>query len=73
MSDLAATYLALGLTLALIVGVFSEKLAQAYRDLYAAQARLRLAKILMRAARLRWTFWAAVVFAVGWLWIHGHL
>jgi hypothetical protein len=27
----------------------------------------------MRAARLRWLIWAAIIFAVGWLWIHGNL
>ena len=73
MTDHAAALLAAGLTLALIVGVFSEKLMQAYRDLYAAQARLRLATRLMRAARLRWAMWAAVVFAIGWLWVHAYL
>ncbi len=73
MSDLAATYLALGLTLALIVGVVSEKLLQAYRDLYSAQARLRAVTRVMRAARLRWAGWAAMVFAVGWLWMRRYL
>jgi hypothetical protein len=26
----------------------------------------------MRAARLRWLMWAAIVFAVAWLWMHGY-
>jgi len=72
-SDHAATYLALGLTLAVVVGVYGEKLMQAYRDIYSLRARLRGAKRIMRAARLRWALWAAVVFAIGWLWIHGSL
>ncbi len=73
MSDLAATYLALGLTLALIVGVYGEKLMQAYRDLYAAQARLRAVTRAMRAARLVFAVIAAVVFFIVWPWIHGNL
>ena len=72
MSDLAATYLALGLTLALIVGVCGEKFMQGYRDLYAAQARLRAAKGAMRAARLVFVLVLAVVFFIVWPWLHGH-
>lgn len=72
MSDHAATALAVGLTLALIVGVYGEKLMQAYRDMYALQARLRGAKRIMRAARLVFAGIAAVVFFIAWPYLHGH-
>jgi len=71
-SDHAATCLALGLTLAVVVGVYWEKLAQAYRDLYAAQARLKGAKRTRRAALLVFAAVAAVVFFVGWPYLHGY-
>jgi hypothetical protein len=72
-SDHAATALAVGLTLALGVGIYGERLAQSYRDIWSLRARLRNTKRVMRALRLRWAMWAAVVFAIGYLWIHQYL
>lgn len=72
MSDHATVYLAAGLTLALIVGVYGEKLAQAYRDIWSAKGRLRGAITVMRSARLVFLLIAVAVFAVAWPWLHGH-
>ncbi len=73
MSDQTATLVAIGLTLAFVGGVLGTKLMSGYRAMYGAQRAVRLSTAAMRAARLRWAGWAAVIFAIGWLWIHGNL
>lgn len=66
MSDHAAVYLAAGLIIALIAGVYVEKLAQAYRDIGSAKGRLRAAVRTMRSVRLRFVLITAVmIVAVG--------
>ena len=71
MTDHAATYLAIGLTLAVVVGVYWEKLAQSYRDVYSLRARLRSAKGIMRSARLLFAVIAAIVIFIVWPYLHG--
>lgn len=72
MTDHAAGYLAIGLTLAVIVGIRWEKLAQSYRDVWSLRARLKGAKRVRRSALLVFAGVAAVVFAVAWPYLHGY-
>jgi hypothetical protein len=64
---------AIGLVLAFIGGVLSSRALAGYRAMYAAQNGAKAVTGVMRAARLRWLFWVVIIFAVGWLWIHGNL
>lgn len=73
MTDHAAALIAIGLTLAFVGGVLGTKLMSAYRAMYGAQLAVRLTTAAMRAARLRWAMWAVIIFAIGWLWVHGNL
>jgi hypothetical protein len=72
-TDHEAALVAIGLVLAFMGGALGSRLLAAYRSMYGQQSALRLAIAGMRAARLRWLIWAVVIFAIGWLWIHGEL
>jgi hypothetical protein len=65
--------LVIGLVLAFIGGALGSRLLAAYRSMYGSQGFAKGAITGMRAARLRWLLWAAVIFVVFWLWIHGNL
>ena len=64
---------AIGLVLAFVGGLLTSRVLAGYRAMYGAQDGAKAVTGLMRAARLRWLIWAAIIFAVGWLWIHGNL
>jgi hypothetical protein len=65
--------LAIGLVLAFIGGALGSRVLAAYRSINTGKGLTKGAVNSMRAARLRWLFWAVVAFGVGWLWIHGNL
>ena len=73
MTDQAATLVAVGLVLAFIGGALGSRVLGAYRSLRGAQRAVKLATGAMRATRLRWLIWAAIIFAVARLWMHGFL
>lgn len=72
MSDLAATWVAVGLVLAFAGGALGSRVLGAYRSLEGAKLAVKLTTASMRAARLRWLIWAVIVFVPLWLWIHGY-
>jgi hypothetical protein len=65
--------IAIGLVLAFIGGALGSRLLAAYRFMNSAKAGAKAAAGGMRALRLRWLFWAVIIFAVAWLWMHGQL
>jgi hypothetical protein len=65
--------LAIGLVLAFIGGALGSRMLAGYRSINTGKGLTKGAVDTMRAARLRWLIWAAIIFAVGWLWIHGNL
>jgi hypothetical protein len=64
---------AIGLVLAFMGGALGSRLLAAYRSMHGSQALAKGATTGMRAVRLRWLIWAAVIFVIFWLWIHGNL
>jgi hypothetical protein len=73
MNDHGDGLIAIGLVLAFIGGALGSRLMAAYRFMNGAKAGAKAAAGGMRALRLRWLFWAVIIFAVAWLWLHGHL
>ena len=73
MTDLEATWTAVGCTLAFAGGALGSRLLGAYRSLEGAKLAVKLTTGAMRAARLRWLIWAVIVFVPAWLWIHRDL
>ena len=73
MNDHGDGLIAIGLVLAFIGCALGSRLLAAYRFMNSAKSGARAAAGGMRAQRLNWLFWAAIVFAVGWLWLHGQL
>lgn len=64
---------AIGLVLAFVGGLLTSRVLAGYRAMYGAQNGTKALTSAMRAARLRWLIWGVIIFAVGWLWIHGNL
>ena len=73
MNDHGDALIAVGLVLAFIGGMLGSRLIAAYRFMDSAKNGAKVATGVMRAARLRWLFWGVIIFAFGWLWIHGNL
>jgi hypothetical protein len=73
MNDHGDGLIAIGLVLAFIGGALGSRLLAAYRFMNSAKAGAKAAAGGMRLLRLNWLFWAVIVFAVGWLWLHGQL
>jgi uncharacterized membrane protein (UPF0182 family) len=70
-SDHFAALLAVGLVLAFVLGTLAAQLMRSVRSMYTAQDLLKAATATMRAARLRFVFLAAIIFAIAWPYIHG--
>ena len=73
MNDHGDGLIAIGLVLAFIGGALGSRLLAAYRFMNSAKAGAKSAAGGMRALCLHWLFWAVIVFAVAWLWMHGQL
>jgi hypothetical protein len=73
MNDHGDGLIAIGLVLAFIGGALGSRLLAAYRFMNSAKSGAKAAAGGMRALRLNWLFWAVIVFAVAWLWLHGQL
>ena len=71
MSDHFAALLAVGLVIAFVLGTLGAQFMRALRSMYTAQDLLKAATAVMRAARLRFLFLAAIIFAIVWPYIHG--
>jgi hypothetical protein len=70
-SDHFAALLAVALVIAFVLGTLGAQFMRALRTMYAAQSAVRAATAGMRAARLRFLFLAAIIFAIAWPFIHG--
>ena len=70
-SDHFAALLAVALVIAFVLGTLGAQFMRALRTMYAAQNAVRAATAGMRAARLRFLFLAAIIFAIAWPYIHG--
>lgn len=71
MSDHFAALLAVALVLAFVLGTLGAQFMRALRSMYSAQDLAKAATTGMRAARLRFVFLAAIIFAIAWPYIHG--
>ena len=71
MSDHFAALLAVALVIAFVLGTLGAQFMRSLRSMYTAQDILKAATAGMRAARLRFLFLAAIIFAIAWPYIHG--